>query len=83
VTPGWQEVEVDGEVAYETHEYCGPTWLVTARGDRGYVFTWFPSVDDTPELRAPYDRLWEEIRGSIELTPESALPAEAIASPSP
>jgi hypothetical protein len=63
----WQEVEVDGRTAYEYHEHCGPTWLVVSTGDRGYVFTWRPQIDDSPEMRALFDPVWEAIRGSIRL----------------
>ena len=36
-------------------------------GDRGYVFTWRPQIDDSPEMRALFDPVWEVIRGSIRL----------------
>lgn len=82
-TPDWTEVEVDGVVAYQTHEHCGPTWLVLASEGRGYVFTWVISVDDVPNLVAPYDALWERMRSTIDLVPVAADAAAPATTPSP
>ena len=71
-TPRWRDVSVDGQSAFQMHEPCGPFWLIVAKGDRGYVFTWIVNVEDEPYLMAPYESLIDSVRGAIRLTPGTA-----------
>ena len=45
---------------------------VVADGDRGYVFTMYFNVYDTPYLADPFEAAFKEMLAGTELTPASA-----------
>ena len=72
VAPEWEAIPVGSATGRYYHEPCGLLWAVVADGDRGYVFTMYFNVYDTPYLADPFEAAFKEMLAGTELTPASA-----------
>ena len=67
----WERIPVGTLTGRYYHEPCGLLWAVVATGDRGYVFTMYFNVYDTPYLADPFEAAFKAILAGTELTPAS------------